>query len=197
MVGDARNVCDELARTLCRVFPTMKTSLWFRMQGVAALLWLLCANAGFAADPYKIVSLRPYWSNDLIYVGNMWRKDLPKRMLVTLRVDADTPSSGIFVKTYFYDKDDKLVGSFDRPNKIWTVTAKGLGEAGLPTTLLRTKTTDVYFAIPEELQAKNFTTVLAVFGDSTKVSVNCLPATKLPQLDFPEKAELAASSPAP
>jgi hypothetical protein len=173
----------------------MKMLFRFRVPAVGFVLWLALANPGYAQDDFKIVGLRPVWSTDLIHVGSDWRKDLPKRMLVSLRVSADTPASAIFVKTYFYDHDDKLVGSYGKPNSVWTSTARGLEEVGLPKTLSHLKATDVYFAIPEDLQAKNWTTVVAVFGNSTKVSASCLPASELPKLDFPEKAKLPPANP--
>ena len=170
----------------------MKILSWFQVTALAISL-CLPAGLGFAQQPqqqddFKIVGVRTFTSNDLIKVGAAWRKDLPRRIQATLRVDADTPASGIFVKAYFYDHDNQLVGSYPRPNNIWTSTGKGIEEVGLPATLLRTKNTDVYFAIPEDLQTKKWATVLVVFGNPSKVATSANPATAISKLDFPEKA---------
>ena len=62
----------------------------------------------------------------------------------------------------------------------------------LPPTLTRSKNTDVYFALSEELQAKKWTTVLVVLGDATKAAALSMPPpSELPKLDFREKAKLA------
>ena len=141
-------IARAIARTTFTPVPRMNIPSWLR---ACILVLALSSGAGLsarAADDFKIVAVRPFWSADLIYVGKAWRKDLPKRILASLRVEADTPASSIFVKAYFYDKDDKLVGSSGAPNKIWTQTSRGIEEVGLPATLPRVKTTDVYFAIP-------------------------------------------------
>lgn len=173
----------------------MKTSSWFLIPALGLLASITLAASGHAEDSYKIAALRPVWSPNLIYVGDSWHKDLPKRMQVSLRVANDTPSSSIFVKAYFYDKDAKLIGSYAKPNKIWTPTPKGIEEIGLPATLSHVKNTEVYFAIPEDLQEKKWTTVLVVFGDTSKVAFAALPLSELPKLDFPEKALLAPKTP--
>lgn len=154
----------------------------------------LVLSAGAAAraqDPYKVISIRPASSNDLIKVGNDWRKDLKMRLLVSLQVGADTPASSVFVHAYFYDKDDHLVGTANSPNAIWTSTPKGIQEVLFPPTLLRSKMTDVYFAITDDLRAKKWTTVVVAFGDGNKVSALSMPGSQLPKVDFPEKGSLA------
>ncbi len=151
-------------------------------------------SARAAGDDFKIVAVRPFWSQDLIYVGKAWRKDLPKRIQVSLRVDADTPASSVFVKAYFYDKDDKLVGTSPAPNKIWTQTPRGIEEVGLPAMLPHVKTTDIYFAVTQELEAKKWTTVLVVFGNAGKVAASANPSTSMSKLDFPEKAQAVPAS---
>ena len=145
-------------------------------------------------DDFKILGVRTISSFDLIKVDNSWLK-LPRRIQATLRVEADTPASGIFVKAYFYDRNSQLIASYAHPNHIWTSTGRGLEEVGLPKTLLRTKNTDVYFAIPDDLQAKNWMTVLVVFGNEEKVAASANPATAITKLEFPEKAHLAAQTP--
>ena len=178
----------------------MKISLRFRTASLCLLLCVALAVQNSPAqqpqqqDDYKILGVRTYTSNDLIKVGNAWRKDLPQRIQATLRVGADTPSASVFVKAYFYDRDNHLIGTYTKPNKIWAATARGFEEVGLPATLSRTKTTDVYFAIPEDLRAKQWTTVLVVFGSGSKVAASANPATATSKLDFPEKAQVAPPS---
>ena len=175
----------------------MKMSFLFRALLLCAALCVTLAWRARAQQPddFKIVNLRPVSSNNLIKIGGAWRKDLPQRIEASLHVAADTPSSTIFVKAYFYDRTNQLVASYNEPNHIWAATSKGIEEVGLPTTLSHLKNTDAYFAIPEDLQAKKWTTVLVVFGNDTKVAASANPATSLQRLDFPEKARLPAKTP--
>ncbi len=166
----------------------------FQAFFLALLLGAAAAPAARAQDEFRVVSLHPFSSHEEIKVGSGWRKDLPQRMQVSLQVASETPSGSVFVKAYFYDKDNKLVATYPRPASIWTSTPHGTAEVGLPPTLPR-GITNVYFALPEDLQAKKWTTMLVVFGNSTKAVASALPATALPKLDFPEKAKVAAPVP--
>ena len=171
--------------------PLLAMKKFFPLRALLlSLLVLLTVSQALAQETFRIVSVRPTFSNDLIKVGKDWRKNLQKRIQVTLQVQTDTPASSVFVHAYFYDKDDHLVDTCKGPNAVWTSTPKGIQEVLLPATLPGGKVTEVYFALPEELQAKKWTTVLAVFGVGEKVVVQCMPASELPKLDFPEKAKL-------
>lgn len=175
-----------------------KTFPW--LQAALVCLCSLPSTRAVAQQPqgqdnFKIVGLRTYNSNELIKVGDAWRKDLPKRIQATLRVGSDTPSSAVYVKAYFYDRDYHLISSYDKPNHIWASTGKGVEEIGLPPTLPHTKNTDVYFAIPDDLKAKNWTTVLVVFGNDTTAAASANPATAIAKLDFPEKPRVPAPHP--
>ena len=171
----------------------MSPSSRFRAFFLGLVLCLVTA-AGRAQDTdFKIVNIHPASGSEDIKVGSSWRKDLPRRMQVSLVVTADTPTNGVFVKAYFYDKDNKLVASYGRPNPIWASTVHGMEEVGLPRTLTHGKVTDVYFALPEDLQAKHWTTMLVVFGNKDHVAATALPNSVLPMLEFPEKAQVAAA----
>lgn len=162
------------------------TSNYLR-TALAGILALGFAISAHAADQFRISVIRESRSTDLIKVGKNWRKDLPKRMLVTLRVGKDIRASAVKVKAYFYDKDDKLVFTDPKPNPIWTATPRGIEEVLLPDTLERGKTIDVYFALPEELEAKKWKTMLVVFGDSTEMAARSRPASAIDRLKFPEE----------
>lgn len=164
----------------------------FLIRALALCLGLVGAVGATARaqEAYKVTNIRQMMSNDLIKVGHDWRKDLPRRLQVTLQVAADTPAASVFVHAYFYDKDNALVGTLKGPNTIWTSTPKGIQEVLLPPTLTRFKNTDVFFALPEDLQAKKWTTVLVAFGDATKAAAMAVPISELSKLDFPEKAKL-------
>lgn len=157
----------------------------------SASVLLTVAGHVRAQETFRIMAVRQMFSPDLIKVGSDWRKDLQKRIQVTLQVQTDTPASSVFVHAYFYDKDDHLVAKYDKPNAVWTSTPKGLQEIQIPATLSGSRPNDVFFALTDDLQAKKWTTVLAVFGDNGKVTAASMPAAELPKLDFPEKAMLA------
>lgn len=178
----------------------MKNCSSLRSTARGLVAYFALAASGFAQQPqqpdnFKIYAVRTTNSNDLIKVGSAWRKDLPKRIQATLRVETDTPASAVSVKAYFYDRDYHLISTAAKPNLIWTETPRGVEEVGLPKTLTRVKNTDVYFAIPDDAQKKNWTTVLVVFGDKTKVAASANPATAITKLDFPEKALMAPAAP--
>ncbi len=164
-----------------------------RLWALFLLAWVFLSVAGGvrAQETFRIAAVRPSFSTDLIKVGSDWRKDLQKRIQVTLQVQTDTPAADVYVHAYFYDKDDHLVAKYDKPNSIWTATPKGLQEIQIPATLSASRPNDVFFALPEDLQAKKWTTVLAVFGNNNKVVASSMPAAELPKLDFPEKSKLA------
>ena len=170
----------------------MSITFWFRASALTLALWAVTALSARAQDEFRIVNVHQTTSNDLIKVGTGWRKDLPRRMQVSLQVLADTPSSSIYVKAYFYDHDAKLVGTYNSPNSIWTSTGHGIDEVKFPAVLPHGKITDVYFALPEDLQAKKWTTILVVFGNDTKAAAFALPGSELPKLDYPEKSKVPA-----
>src|SRR5690606_9980001 len=100
----------------------------------------------------------------LIKVGKEWRKDLPRRIQVSLRVNEDMPSRGVTVKAYFYDENQKLVFTANQPNPVWTQTPRGIGEVLLPDELKRNKTFEVYFALPEKVTEAKWKSMVVVFG---------------------------------
>ena len=163
-----------------------------RLRAVV-LVWalLIVAGSARAQDTFKVLGIRQTFSADLIKVGNDWRKDLPRRLEVALQVHADTHASSVFVHAYFYDKDDHLVATCNKPNAIWTTTQKGIQEVELPEPLSASRINNVYFALPEDLQAKKWTTVLVVFGNKENVAATAMPSSELPKLEFPEKSKLA------
>ncbi len=169
----------------------MQKFSWLRALTLGFVLLLAATITAHAQEAYKVVSIRPIASSDLIKVGHDWRKDLKMRLQVSLQVGADTPSSSVFVHAYFYDKDDHLIDTAKGPNAIWTETPKGLQEVLLPPTLPRFKVTNVYFDITEELHAKKWTSVVVAFGDNDKVAALSMPGSVLAKVDFPEKTKLA------
>jgi len=155
---------------------------------LVGLLTLALAPISGAADRFKVGMIAEARSTDLIKVGTGWRKDLPKRIKVSLRVTEDIPASKVKVKGYFYDKENNLVFTADKPNAIWTRTSRGIEEVLLPSLLEKGKPFDVYFALPEELEEKKWKTLLVVFGDSNEVAAKARPASAIDRLSFPEEA---------
>ena len=105
----------------------MKASFLFRAFLLATGL-LFALGRVQAQDAFKVLSIRQTFSGDLIKVGKDWRKDLPRRIQVSLQVQTDTPGASMFIHAYFYDKDGHLVATDNKPNAIWTSTPKGLQE---------------------------------------------------------------------
>jgi hypothetical protein len=153
------------------------------------VLALCSISVAVASDDFRIKSLRETRSTDLILVDRNWVKD-PKRLLVTLRVESDMPTTGVNVRAYFFDKDGKEVARVEKPNPIWTSTSRGVEEVGLPSMLEKNKDIVVYFALTQELEAKKWKSVVVVFGNDTLVSARSFPATAITTLEFPEKARM-------
>lgn len=152
-----------------------------------ALLLLAVTARGADDTPFRIKPLREVQSTDLIEVKGDWLK-CPKRILAPLRVSADTPSDRLFVKAYFYDAAKNLVHTYKAPCPTWTNTAKGLESVALPSMLDNGRDIDVFFALPEDLEAKKWKTVLVVFGTQGDAVGRCKPAGTGDGLEFPEKA---------
>ncbi|MDD5349023.1 MAG: hypothetical protein PHQ12_02310 [Chthoniobacteraceae bacterium] len=164
----------------------MRTSQW-TMIGLAVAGMAIGSIANADTPAYRVRLIREATSADLIKVGTAWRKDLPKRIHVSLRVQENKPSSAVSVKAYFYDKDNQLVASGVKPSEIWTNTKHGFDTVLLPPTLEHGKDVDVFFALTPELAAKKWKAVVVVFGDAKQVAARSFPSTLLPKLDFPEK----------
>ena len=156
---------------------------------VVIVLLSSALSGALAADEFRIKSLREMRSSDQIEVNNAWLKE-PKRLLVTLRVENDTPASTIAVKIYLFDKDGKQVAKVEKPNAVWMQTARGSEAVGLPEMLPKNKDIDVYFALTAELEVKKWKSIVAVFGNQTVVAARSTPATAINTLEFPEKSRM-------
>lgn len=168
-----------------------------RLRPIFFVPLFLLSLSGYlkAQDNFKISAIREISSADLIEVGGNWRKDLPKRLLVTLHAKQEVPASSVSVKAYFYDKDNNLLVSCQKPNQIWTKTNRGFESVSLPPVLKKGTQTNVYFALPEDLQSKHWKTVLIVFGNSSEVAARSRPETALPNLVFPESSLVIRKKP--
>jgi len=164
----------------------IKPLLLFAAAALAATIFPIHASAE-EENPFRISYIREASSADLIKVGRDWRKDLPKRLLVNLRVNKDMPAGGVKVKGYFYDKDFNLIHTASMPNPIWTNTPKGIQEVLLPGKLEKGKPFNVYFALPEAVTEKKWKTILVVFGDSKAMVARSRPANVIENLHFPEE----------
>ncbi|MBE2179052.1 MAG: hypothetical protein IAE97_01075 [Chthoniobacterales bacterium] len=155
---------------------------------LALIIWLSSLGLAFAQDaPFKLKPLRELQSRELIKVGSAWL-DSPDRIQTGLRVSSDTDPRSVFIKAYFYDNQNNLIHTYTEPCPIWTKTARGIEEVGLPDLLTKGDEAPVYFAITEELKKKKWKSVVVVFGNSTQVAARCKPQTAYANLEFPEKA---------
>lgn len=138
-------------------------------------------------DHFRVKPILEVQSKDLIRVGSDWLK-CPKRLKVSLRVGEIMPSNKVFVRAYFYDAAKKLVYKYGAPCNVWTSTPKGIEEVGLPQTLEPGKDVEVYFALPDELEAKKWKYALVVFGNQNEASARSKPQGAMEDFEFPEKA---------
>lgn len=150
------------------------------------------AKAAGAESDFRIASIRQMSSADLILVGKEWRKDIPSRLLVSLRTNATMPSSGVAIKAYLYDKDNKLVYTANKPSTIWTRTRTGgIGEVSVPAELKKGAPIDVYFALPEAATKGKWKSAVIVFGKGNDWVAASSPGKIVKEVDFPEKAKIA------
>ncbi len=159
--------------------------------GCAFLFSIVGLSTATAETLFRIGLIRETTSQNLIQVGREWRKNLPKRMQVTLRVGEDMPARGVTVKAYFYDKDEKLVFTASAPNAIWANTPSGFKSVSVPSEIKRNIPFDVYFALPEALTKAKWKTMVVVFGKGDDMVARARPATMLEKVKFKEKAMLA------
>lgn len=156
---------------------------------LAAMTLIASSFSVIAKDenPFRISAVREATLTDLIKVGKDWRKDLPKRIQVNLRVYRNMSPKAVKVKAYFYDKDYKLIHTASSPNRIWTETLKGVQEVLFPEELERGKAFDVYFALPEAITEKKWKAVVVVFGNSEAMVARSRPMNLIDELRFPEE----------
>ena len=91
----------------------------------------------------------------------------------------------MFVHAYFYDKDDISSPRTTKPNAVWTSTPKGLQEIDIPATLA-SRVNDVYFALPEDLQAK-LDDGAGRLREQRQGGCHLHAQRELPKLDFPKR----------
>lgn len=178
----------------------------FLSKAASATLALLIAAPLAHSDnspPYRISAIREYNSTEWIRVKKEWRKDLPKRILVTIRVNADTSSHGFILKAYFYDKDNNLVHKANQPDPVWgkPQNAYGgqnkdrIGEIALPGIMKKAIPTNVYFAIPEAAIEGKWKSVVVVFGRGTDLVGRSFPQKAIEEANFPEKKHINLNLP--
>jgi len=158
------------------------------------LACLLLSPAIAAEQSLSILSIAESSDGKWIMVDRSWRKDCPKRIEVKLKVIEDMPSKDAVIKAYFYDKDKKLVYTYQKPCTIWEGTKKGYEEIDLPPVLKKNSVTEVYFALTPELISKFPKTTLIVFGNQSSAVVKSKNSVDPLDFDFPEKSKIAPSS---
>ncbi|MGB8356514.1 MAG: hypothetical protein WCD79_21625 [Chthoniobacteraceae bacterium] len=151
-----------------------------------AVLFSGLPGTATAQYPFEITSIRRMSSQDLIGVKQAWRKDLPERLAVSLRISEDTPGTAVSISASFYDKDDKLIVSYPKPNEIWTNTHHGFEAVRFPETFMKGKTATVYFAISEEVTTKDWKSVLIIFSSGRQTAKRTLPEDALSRIKGPE-----------
>jgi len=142
----------------------MKTNLFLTLA-LGALLPLLSAQAAPARPEFEIKKIQNVAGQDAIGIGKDWRTDSPKRLKVTLRVgQAITNTSDIIVTAEFFDKDNKVVETWEKAHPIRKKEPKGFKVLTLPASLEPNQDYQVYFAIPPELNRKKWVRVVVRFG---------------------------------
>lgn len=157
------------------------------------LACLLFSPAIAAEQSLSILSIAESTDGKWIMVDRSWRKDCPKRIEVKLKVTEDMPSKEAVIKAYFYDKDKKLVYTYEKPCTVWEGTKKGYEEIDLPPMLKRNSVTEIYFALTPELIGKFPKTTLIVFGNQSSAVVKSKNSVNPLDFDFPEKSKIAPS----
>lgn len=159
------------------------------------ILACILSIPALAAEPsLSILSIAESTDGKWILVDRSWRKDCPKRIEVKLKVTEDMPSKDAVIKAYFYDKDKKLVYTYEKPCTIWEGTKKGYEEIDLPPVLKKNSVTEVYFALTPELMGKFPKTTLIVFGTRSSAVVKTKNSVNPLDFDFPEKSKIAKPS---
>lgn len=157
-------------------------------------LALLSGLQSSAEEVYHIKKVAKIKSSLLIHIGRDWRKDIPNRVEVTLRVKEKISGKQPYVRAYFYDRDNVLLKKFDAAPALWMNTAKGFSEVTLPGDLETSETYMVQFPIAEEFHNADYKTILIVFGDSTQAVAESYPNADYSALTFDEKSLLAPAS---
>ncbi len=107
-------------------------------------------------------------------------------LTVRIRTDEQIRSSGMVCKAYFYDRDNKLLASLYEPTP--KISGGRMPSFPMPFFFKKNDPTDLYFAVPENLQKRNDWKVLVVIGDKYEAGARIWPDDGSPNfLEFPEK----------
>jgi len=105
-------------------------------------------------------------------------------MEVKISVAENIRSDKTFAKAYFYDEDDKLLVSTDKPSESGVA---GKPMYSVPVLFYKDKPNRFFFEIPEKIAGTKWK-ALFVFGDKTEAQVTTYPATASAfRLDYLEK----------
>lgn len=148
---------------------------------------LLLARPLIAESDFSVNIQSRTRSADLIMVGSDWRKDLPRRMKVSIRSNNEVPAKALTFKAYFYDGDGNLIRKQDGPSLIWANTKKGFTAVGIPDPMPAGRSQEVFLAMPEDL--KELRSTIVVFGKGEDLVATLYPSSKpIEDFDFDEKS---------
>ncbi len=119
------------------------------------------------------------------WVDNGW-KDYVPCIQAGLRVTQDPGSQKLFVKAYFYDKDNKIVQKDDQPPQ---VSDNYSTYVGMPALFKPMQEQKVFFPISVKSTQPDtkWMRVVIVFGDKSSATAEVYPKTDLDKFDFPER----------
>lgn len=106
---------------------------------------------------------------------------------VHIVIQEQTKASDLFVKAYFYDKDNKLIEASSQPAVVKRVGGGKYGQYNLPVIFPKGKVEKVFFVIPDIVLKQEKWQVLVVFGDQQEADARTYPFDVLSKLEYPEK----------
>jgi len=132
------------------------------------------------------------WENR-IWVGEerAWKPG-QEQIDATVTVSHDVETQGVYLRAYFFDADNHLVGKKDQPNNVRIMSKPNAADTWTTEFMTPQKYTHgvgvyVQFTTPEK-----WSRAVLVFGDNDTAVARVLPGGDITDFDIPEKAQIVA-----
>lgn len=136
------------------------------------------------SDIFQIRSLRRGTVPGYVSTDSGWEHGIAS-IIAVVRYTGDRPRTNGYVRAYFFDRENRQVGSFTEPprrqdNNRTYINAPRSFDAG--------QDYELHFPLSKALQDRSWRTVIVVFGNQTTSSLRSIPSQINPiDFDFDEK----------
>jgi hypothetical protein len=132
------------------------------------------------------------WENH-IWVGDerAWKPG-EEQIDVTVSVSHDIETQGVYLRAYFFDADNHLVGKKDQPNDVRVMTKPNANETWTTEFMTPQKYAHGVGAYAQFTTPAKWSRAVIVFGDNDTAVARVIPGGDITDFDIPEKAQIVA-----